>query len=234
MKLQHKLILSLSFLILSFSAWGADLNKENPILLPKTITTIYAEGPGAIGRKDIYEFKYDAQNRLIEEISTCYDDDYTVVYRKDYKRISYNEDGLPAIFYIEMNHIHDGEVKFCDKGEELFSYEGSLVKMNMIGSSRSHGFTIGKDNLKVTDDSKPTKMKFDNKNGMFKNVNSMPWVLELLDEEYELLIIHNDLGDEQFDKIYEYNEDGYPISYKQVDRENKELDKKVTIEYIRK
>jgi hypothetical protein len=225
---------------------------ETKIYLPKKIFgTIAGKGEWSVS------FEYDAQNRLIK----------TTIPHKGYRvEFSYPEGKFYQLNYIDLDdntvyrtieatrsgnivneartdiensHTYPSTVVYTLNNEMAIRYEyANYTVANMYDN-------VG-NIIKSEDDERIQTFTYDDKKGIFSNINTPAWLLWDIDVDYiweGMYFTVNNLSeftDTGIEKgyhansyIYTYNPDGYPVSFKYTEtyESEKEPEISVTVEY---
>ncbi len=232
-----KLVLS-AFVLggLMFTSCKDDDNipqNELKILPTKMVSkTIYDEGGYD---ETITKFTYDAENRLVkmvDEENELDEDGDSFNYKTEYT-FEYNGSELSKIIEKESNTVT----------EYTFAKTSSKITVNIKEDADTRSFELlindkgfllsdedakysydAKGNIiKVVDGFSQATYKYDDKNGVIRNMNLPQWVFAGIIDSYAESYINNAIYmkvevpqypqyNDEFNINYEYNSEGYPIS----------------------
>jgi len=221
-----------------------DLTNTQKTFLPITLTS----------SDQTTHFVYDEQNRLISYQENATDNFYSKKYTIHYKnnlveKVFLNYESQDHYSYTNEYSFkyNTDEVIITNNFKDINDY--SVKQTNSIKIDKSNFLKTGHGILAIYDNKKnltevihnnlDTKHTFDNKNAIFKNVNTPQWLLYSIlqlgihrtNNPIKIEYNQTNLNESNTSSItYEYNSEGYPI--KRYSTEDDYLTTETEIEYI--
>lgn len=231
-------------------------NNDDSIINPKNtepFETKYLPSKLITSEETTY-FHYDNQDRLIrfeqKSNENLYSKEFSIFYKDDLvNKIVLNYESSDLYSYTNLytfEHI-DNKVIIANKFTDINDYsvtQSRTIRIDITNFLTS-GFGIKtiyddqKNLVEISDENIDTKNKFDDKNAIYKNVNTPQWllyyVLKLgIHQSNNPLEIHTtkiELDETNSSEIsYEYNSDNYPIKQLTIDDNNYTIE--TEIEYL--